>query len=76
MHQPGGDETEVQRVYVNETEEALIFGKQKHARGSQPQRSTWYKPRDDMDKRRSCTNCGSADQHVSDCTTYKQGVKS
>ena len=44
--------------------------------GSQPQRSSWYKPRDDMDKRRSCANCGSADHHVADCTTYKQGMKS
>ena len=44
--------------------------------GSQPQRSSWYKPRDDMDKRRSCANCGSADHHVADCTTYKQGLKS
>ena len=26
--------------------------------GNQPQRSSWYKPRDDMDKRRSCANCG------------------
>ena len=43
---------------------------------SQPQRSSWYKPRDDMDKRRSCANCGSADHHVADCTTYKQGMKS
>ena len=43
--------------------------------GSQPQRSSWYKPRDDMDKRRSCANCGSADHHVADCTTYKQGMK-
>ena len=33
-------------------------------------------PRDDMDKRRSCANCGSADHHVADCTTYKQGMKS
>ena len=32
--------------------------------GSQPQRSSWYKPRDDMDN------------HVADCTTYKQGMKS
>ena len=32
--------------------------------GSQPQRSSWYKPRDDMDKRRSCANCGSEDHHV------------
>ena len=44
--------------------------------GSQPQRSSWYKPRDDMDKRRSRANCGSADHHVADCTTYKQGMKS
>ena len=44
--------------------------------GSQPQRSSWYKPRDDMDKRRSCANCGSADHHVAGCRTYKQGTKS
>ena len=44
--------------------------------GGQQQRSTWYKPRDDMDKRRSCANCGSADHHVADCTKYKQGKKS
>ena len=43
--------------------------------GSQPQRSSWYKSRDDMDKRRSCANCGSADHDVADCTTYKQGMK-
>ena len=43
--------------------------------GSQQQRSSWYKPRDDLDKRR-CANCGSADYHVVDCTTYKQGMKS
>ena len=43
---------------------------------NQPQRSSWYKPRDDMDKSRSCANCGSADHHVADCTTYKQGMKS
>ena len=40
------------------------------------QKSREYKPRDDMDKRRSCANCGSADFHVADCTTYKQGMKS
>ena len=44
--------------------------------GGQQQRSTWYKPRDDMDKRRSCAKCGSADHLVADCTTYKQGMKS
>ena len=43
--------------------------------GSQQQRSSWYKPRDDMDKRRSCANCGSADSNVADCTLYKQGMK-
>ena len=32
--------------------------------------SSWYKPRDDMDKRRSCANCGSMDHHV-----YKQNMK-
>ena len=34
--------------------------------------SGWYKPRDDMDKRRSCANCGSMDHHVSACSAYKQ----
>ena len=29
-----------------------------------------------MDKHRSCANCGSADHHVAECTTYKQGMKS
>ena len=62
------------REHVDETEEILIFRQQD--RGRQQQRSSWYKPRDDMDKRSSCANCGSADQHVADCTTYKQGMKS
>ena len=45
--------------------------------GSQQQRSAWYKPRDDINKRRSCAKCGSADHHVADdCNTYKQGMKS
>ena len=48
----------------------------KMQRESQQQRSSWYKPRNDMNKRRSCTNCGSADHHVADCTTCKQGMKS
>ena len=43
---------------------------------SQPQRSSWYTPRDVKDKRTSCANCGSADHHVADCTTYKKGMKS
>ena len=37
--------------------------------------SSWYKPRDDMDKRRSCANCGSMDHHVSACSAYKQNMK-
>ena len=36
--------------------------------------SSWYKPRDDMDKRRSCANCGSMDHHVSACSAYKQVI--
>ena len=37
--------------------------------------SSWYKPRDDMDKRRSCANCDSMDHHVSACSAYKQNMK-
>ena len=37
--------------------------------------SSGYKPRDDMDKRRSCANCGSMDHHVSACSAYKQNMK-
>ena len=37
--------------------------------------NNWYKPRDDMDKRRSCANCSSTDHHVSACPIYKQGMK-
>ena len=44
--------------------------------GSQLQRSSWYKPRDDMDKRTPCASCGSTDHHVADCTTFNQGMKS
>ena len=39
------------------------------------QGNNWYKPRYDMDKRRSCANCSSTDHHVSACPTYKQGLK-
>ena len=42
--------------------------------GPANQGNNWYKPRDDMDKRRSCTNCSSRDHHVSACPTYKQGM--
>ena len=34
-----------------------------------------YRPRDDMDKRRSCANCGSMNNHVSTCSAYKQNMK-
>ena len=37
--------------------------------GSIPQRSFWYKPRDDMDKCRSSAKFGSADHHAADSTT-------
>ena len=37
--------------------------------------SSWYKPRNDMDKRRSCADCGSMDHHVSACSAYKQNMK-
>ena len=37
--------------------------------------SSWYRPRDDMDKRMSCANCGSIDHHFSACSTYKQNIK-
>ena len=37
--------------------------------------SSWYRHRDDMDKRSSCANCGSMDHHVSACSAYKQNMK-
>ena len=37
--------------------------------------SSWYRPRDEMYKRRSCANCGSMDHHVSACSAYKQNMK-
>ena len=37
--------------------------------------SSWYKPRDDMDKRRSCASCVSMDHHVSACSAYKLNFK-
>ena len=43
--------------------------------GPANQGNNWYKPRDDMDKRRSCANCSSTDHHVSACPNYKQGMK-
>ena len=37
--------------------------------------SSWYRPRDNMDKRKSCANCGSMDHHVSACSNHKQNMK-
>ena len=37
--------------------------------------SGWYKPLDDLYKRRPCINCGSLDHHMSACSTYKQNMK-
>ena len=37
--------------------------------------SNYYRPRDDMDKRRSCANCGSMNHHVFACSAYKQNMK-
>ena len=48
-----GVETKIKRVYFNETKEVLVFGKQKHAKWWSKKKSSWYKPRDNMDKRRS-----------------------
>ena len=43
--------------------------------GPANQGNNWYKPRDDMDKRRSCANCSSTDHHVSVCSSCRQGMK-
>ena len=37
--------------------------------------SSWYRPRDDMDKRRSIANWGSMDYHVSACSAHKKNMK-
>ena len=37
--------------------------------------SGWYKPHNDMDKRRSCANFGSLVNHISACSAYKQSMK-
>ena len=43
--------------------------------GPANQGNNWYKPRDDIDKRRCCANFSSTDHNVSVCPTYKQGMK-
>ena len=68
---PGGDETKIEGDDVDETKKySYSDGRNIQGEGQQ-QRSSWYKPRDDTDKQRSCANCGSADHHLTDCTTYK-----
>ena len=37
--------------------------------------SSWYRPRDDMGKRRSIANWGSMDYHVSACSAHKKNMK-
>ena len=66
----------LRKKIIIKPENSSFLDNQNLQAGSQQQRSTWYKPRDDMDKRRSCANCESADHHVADCTSYKQGMKS
>ena len=39
------------------------------------QGNNWYKPRDDMDRRRFCANCSSADHHKLAFSTYEQDMK-
>ena len=43
--------------------------------GPANQCNNWCKPRDDIDKMRSCADCSFADHHVSECVNLKQGVK-
>ena len=41
--------------------------------GPANQGNNWYKPRDDMDKRRRfCAKCSTIDHHVSACPTYNK----
>ena len=37
--------------------------------------SSWYRPHDDMDKKRSFANCSLLGHHFSACCTYKQSMK-
>ena len=65
------------REYILMKLKKYSFSDNRNLQGeSQQQMSTCYKPRDDMNKRRSCANCGSAEHHLDDCTSYKQGMKS
>ena len=43
--------------------------------GPANQGNNWFKPKDDMDKRRSSAKCSSTDHHVSACPNYKQGMR-
>ena len=72
---PRRDKTNSREYILIKSKKYSFSDSRKLQRGSQQQRSSCYKPKDDMNKRRSCANFGSADHHVMDCTTYKQGVK-
>ena len=37
--------------------------------------SSWYRRRDEVDKRRSCANCGLMDHHVPARSTCKQNME-
>ena len=64
------------REYMLMKPKKYSYPENRNMQGGVNHRSSSYKPRDDMDKRRSWANCGSADHHVAECTTYKQGMKS
>ena len=75
---PGGVEAQVKRVFFVETSFETGYYKDNYGNfnsGPANQGNNWYKPWDDMDKRRSCANCSSTDHLVSACPTYKQGMK-
>ena len=54
---------------------SLFYLQTKHEGEKTAANSSWYRSRDDMDKRRSFANCGSMDHHVSTCSAYKQNMK-
>ena len=69
----GRDDTDIYRVYVNETYRNTHF---QTAKGEPKTKVDVVQAKRRHGKQRSCANCGSAGHHVADCTTYKQGVKS
>ena len=78
INQRGGVEAQTKRVFLLKSPSRSGFYKNNYGNfnnGLGNQGNNWYKPRDDMDKRRSCANCSSTDHHVSACPAYKQGMK-